>query len=83
MFSSPVQTTHQVGQPWRTCARALVLTVGVLASAVAGYAAAFAVMIVAVLLDAAPLPAGQAMQQRAWATPAAVRARSGSVSASG
>ena len=59
MNSSPIKTTTRASEPWRTWVRALVLILGVVASAASGYAAAFAVMIVAVLLDAAPLLAGE------------------------
>jgi hypothetical protein len=58
----------------KTWVRALVLIVGVTASAAAGYAAAFAVMIIAVANDAAPLLAGETTPQQPWVTPTAVGA---------
>lgn len=50
------------------------LVVGVAASAAVGYVVAVAVMIVAILIDAAPLLAGQSTPQQPWVTPVAVGA---------
>lgn len=57
-----------------TSARALLLVVGVAASGVAGYVAAVAVMVLAVILGAAPLGIGDSAPQQPWVTPATVGA---------
>ncbi|WP_110241122.1 hypothetical protein [Nocardioides gilvus] len=55
-----------------TWARALLLVVGVAVSAAAGYVAAMAVMVLAVILGAAPLGIGDSATQQPWVTPVAV-----------
>ena len=60
--------------PSRPWVRALVLIAGVAGSAVIGYVTAVVVMIIAVLLDAAPLLAGETTTQQPWVTPTAVGA---------
>lgn len=57
-----------------TWVRALALLVGVVVSAVVGYATGLVVVIIAIIVDAAPLLAGQSTPQQPWVTPVAVGA---------
>jgi hypothetical protein len=74
MSISPSNPARPARSPWPVWARALVLIVGAALSAAAGYVAAVGVMIVAVLLGAAPLLAGESTPQQPWVTPVAVGA---------
>jgi len=74
MGISPRSTINGAGRSWPTRVRALVLIVGVAVSAAVGYATAVAVMILAVLVEAAPLLAGDSTPQQPWVTPVAVGA---------
>jgi hypothetical protein len=74
MRISPSTTTSGAGRSWPSWVCALVLIVGLALSAVVGYLTAVAVMILAVVLDAAPLLAGDSTPQQPWVTPVAVAA---------
>ncbi|MEJ7833933.1 MAG: hypothetical protein WKF79_13520 [Nocardioides sp.] len=77
MSTSPTAvqvTSERARSPWPTWVRWLVLVLGLGASAVAGYLSMVASMIVAVMVGAAPLLAGDSTPEQPWVTPVAVGA---------
>lgn len=68
------EVNDSAGNPWPTWVRCLVLAAGLAASVAAGYLAALASTLAAVMLDAAPLLAGSSTPQQPWVTPVAVGA---------